>query len=406
MNVAHRKALLLSGGVLVLTLFADAGASAASGVSAAIEREDYAVAAALLRAELAAAPDDEMAQFTLARVLAWAGDHTAALAQYDALIAAHPVNVDYSLGRAHVLAWTGRDEAALSELARARSLAPDYADVWRLELALLARRDDSAVRLRELRSQAAARFPASDWWQDSDEHESTAPATAETELAFGSLRERLSNGAPDWTSSFVQVSRRGNEGALLYGAIRREERFDRSDSIVAGGAGWHVLQRWSLGFDLDLGSNVDFVPRVAATAWAQLNSPGGWETQFRLRQRDYGDVDVTSAAVTLGRYFGDFRAAYTLDISRLQGAATSAGHSATLSFYATDRTQLNVTVAAGDEAETIGPGRVLRMDVGGYSLGLRHTLNDRWRLSGSLGSHRQGDFYTRRYVGFSVSAGL
>jgi YaiO family outer membrane protein len=71
-----------------------------------------------------------------------------------------------------------------------------------------------------------------------------------------------------------------------------------------------------------------------------------------------------------------------------------------------DRTQLNATLAAGEETEATGPGQILRTDVEGFSFGVRHGLNDRWRLSGWLGSHAQGDFYTRRYVGLSLTTGF
>ena len=382
-------------------LRADAGESA-DDVPAAIDGEDYARAAELLRAELARAPEDEAARFLLARVLGWAGDYRAAISEYDRLIARSPDNVDYSLGRAQVLAWAGRDSAALEELGRARLLAPAYEDVWRLELAVLERGTD-ANRLARLRDAAARAFPNAAWWRPRAQ---APPADSRTELRLGAVHETLSTAVPDWRSVFLQVTRSGGAASTWYAALRREERFGRSDVVIGGGGGWKLSERWSTGLDLDIGGDADFLPRVSVAGWAGRALPSGWETQLRVRQRRYSTAKVTSAAATLGRYFGDFRAAYTFDYSRLHGEAGSAAHSATLNYYHSPGVQWDLTVARGQEAEAIAPGRVLRTDVTSFSLGARHALSDRWGLSWWLGSHRQGELYRRRYVGLSLATGL
>lgn len=395
--------LVAFGALAVLSLGAGAANALPGGVAAAVEREDYTAAAALLRADLERVPDDEAARFMLARVLGWAGNYAAAIAEYDALIAQSPGNVDYAFGRAQVLAWDGRDGAALDELGRARALAPSYEAVWRLELAVLERGAGTRERLRAFRQAAARQFPGSDWWQPSVEPQTS---NAAMELSIGIRHESLSRPVPDWRSTSIELTRRRADGSVVYGVLREQERFGRRDVGVGAGASFAVAPQWTAGFELEAGDDVDFAPRVAAAGWAARALPGGWETQIRLRQRRYSAAEVTSAAATLGRYFGDFRAAYTFDRARLHGEASSGTHSAALSYFHSERTRFDLTLARGQEAEAIAPGRVLETDVSGISIGGRHGVGERWRVSWWAGSQRQGELYRRRYVGMALAAGL
>jgi YaiO family outer membrane protein len=392
---------------------ADAGAASAAGranaiapaedpLAVALERQDFTTAIALLRARLEVSPADAELKFALARALAWSGDYAAAVAEYDDLQTAYPDNADYAFGRAQTLAWAGRPEAALQELEHARTLAPDYEDVWRLEHALLARRGDTDPRLQSLRKQAARRFPAATWW-----HETAPVGSARASLRFtaGTVQESLSTAVPDWGSEFVNVSRRGESGGF-YASVSREKRFAASDTVVAGGVDWRASERWTLGLDLGLGPGADFMPRRSAGVWALRAWPRAFETQFRLRFRDYRATEVGMSGVTLAKYFGDFRAAWSVDRAELAGAPASLSHSASLSYYRSQRTQFILNVVNGREAETIGPGQVLRIDVSGLSAGATHALGERFSLAWWLGSIRQGDFYRRRYVGVSLTADL
>jgi YaiO family outer membrane protein len=395
------KALCVSAALWALAGGAHADADA--NVDRAIERSDYATASQYLRAELDRSPGDEAARFKLAQVLAWSRDYGGAIAEYDTLIDARPRNVDYIFGKAQALSWDRRDAEALTELERARSLAPDYEDVWRLELAILERGDD-AGRRDQLRDAAARRFPQARWWQ-ATERPASGPAAPALKLTAGTVHEALSTSAPDWQRLFVEVDRRRDAGGLHAG-VGRDERFGLRDVTLDGGADWRISARWSTGVDLALGPDADFMPRTAASMWALRSLRDGWETEFRVGHRTYGEASVTSTGLGFSRYFGDFRAAYRVDFAELDGATTSAAQSVTLNYYRSPRTDFRLTFVTGQEAEAVGPGAVLRTDVSGFSAGARHPLGERFGLSWWLGSQRQGTLYRRKYVGVSLTAGL
>jgi YaiO family outer membrane protein len=377
-----------------------ARAAVGPDVTRAIEQHDYARAAELLRAEVDRSPDDETVRFKLAEVLAWSKHYDAALAEYDRLLHDHPSNVDYVLGKAQVLTWDARLAEAAAELERARSLAPGYEDVWRLELTVLERGD--AARARELRAAAAQRFPQARWWRTPAADPPAGPAT---QLTAGTEHESLSTNVPDWQRVFVQVDHRRDAGSL-YAALSRDQRFGFSDVSLAGGADWGLSARWSAGVDVGWAPGAHFMPRIAVSGRALRSLANGWETEFRLGHRDYRDARVATAGVGFGRYFGDFRAAYRVDLTELDGAASSAAQSVTLNYYRSPRTRFNFSVVAGQEADAVGPDTVLRTDVRGFTVGGRHTLGGHLGLSWWLGSERQGDLYRRDYVGVSVIAGL
>jgi YaiO family outer membrane protein len=373
-------------------------------LSALLARGDYAAATALLQAKLKTAPADEEARFALARVRGWAGDYAGALAEYDTLVTASPSNADYLLGRAQVLAWERRDREALADLARARTLAPDYEAVWQLEATVLARSPSGRDELEQLRAEAAQRFPESNWWRPAETPAPRMPTR--TLVTGGTERAQLSNGSPDWTRDFVEITHTLESGSNLHATVTQEQRFGATEVQLRAGADWRLQRSWSAGFEVGGDGDAEFSPRRAYSAWALRGLPHGWETELRLRYFAYASSDVLSTGTSFARYFGDFRAAYSLDVAQLDGGESAATHGASLAYYGLRHTQLSVTLFTGQEIEAVAPGDVMRTDVHGFDAQVRHSFSVRWTASLWLGSHQQGDLYRRRDVGVSLSAGF
>ena len=387
---------------LVLGLLAGVVATGAEAQEwqAAIRAEDYGRAQAALEQALLARPADAGLRYELARVLGHLGLAELALAEFDTLLALHPENTDYLLGRAQMLARLGQDEAAIEATKHASSLAPHYEDVWELRLRLAERADDDAMTAA-LRQDIAARFPDASWWR-----RAPTPIEHTRWISVDWGGDRLSNGAPDWSRRSLRLDLGTPAGASLYGEVARGERFDRADSSLSVGGAWPLLPQWRAGAGLTGTADAQFEPTRELFIEASRPWSDGWGTELRYRRREYPTSTVASYSFTGDKYLSDYRIAYRIDHSRLLGAGSSTGHSLILGWYPTERRSLGLTLGTGAEIETIGLDQLLSTRVSSVTLNGRQSLSSRFALSWWLGTHRQGDFYRRRYGGLSVRVGI
>jgi YaiO family outer membrane protein len=393
------RSRLIAGSFAALLAAGVATRSAAQEWEVAIREGDFGRARTALEAALAAQPNEASLRYELARVLGYLGSAEAALAELDALLAEHPDNADYVLGRAQMLARLGRDAEALAATEHALRLAPDYEDVWRLRLALVERASDGTVTA--VREQSAARFPGADWWQ-----RAPAPIEYTRWISIGSSQDRLSGAVPDWSEESVRLDWMTPTAASFHGEIARAERFDRVDSSFSVGGAWLAVPQWRVGGALTTAADAAFEPSRELALEAQRSWSDGWGTALGHRRREYSTATVTTYSFTGDKYFADYRVAYRVDYSHLLGSGSSTGHSLILGWYPTQRRSLGVMVGAGEEIETVGLDQLQRTRVSSVTFTGRQTFSARLGLSWWLGTHRQGDFYRRRYGGVSVRIGI
>jgi YaiO family outer membrane protein len=374
-----------------------------SEVDTAIAQADYDYALSLINEQLAIDDDDSGMHFRKAQVLARQGKPDAALLEYEALQARYPNDVDYVFGRAQVLLQQGESELALGELRRASELAPDYEDVWRQYYRALSEQspDASDSEMWHLKEHAALHFPDAEWWRAVPDRQSPVWT-----LQGGGSVERLSNGLAGWNSQFAEIAYSGMKDQRYFGRGSRDERFGRADTQVSAGADWQLPDNWYAGVSISLAASADFLPRSQYDLHAGRRVAKGWLVGLGFRRRAYANDTVHTWNGNVEHYFGDFRAAWTLSVSSLNGASDSVGHALSLNWYANEATSLGASINFGEEAEAVSPGQVLRTRVRGATLTIRQRLGVRVSLDGWLGLHEQGDLYRRQYAGLAVSVGL
>lgn len=341
---------------------------------------------------------DTAEQFRHAQELSRSGKHELALSKLTQLRDAYPHDVDYALARAQILLRLQRDDEALLELEAATTLAPDYEDVWRLRFSIL-QQHGVQTDYDALQQDAARRFPNARWWRQ-PEH------PAFWTVAAGAGYERLSNGLPSWNSEFLQISRE-KPNDYRYGAnLTRDARYDAADYTLRLDAQRSAASGWFAGAELALASNPSFQSERAYGAHVGAPFGDGWVAGLNLRYKEYATATVNSRIASLEKYQGPFRFAYALTHSHLHGGTNSLGHTLTSNWYFSDAASVGMTISSGDEAEAVGNGQVLETDVRGLTLSGRYRFDDKYALQWWLGSHEQGDYYRRQFIGLAISIRL
>ena len=176
-----------------------------------------------------------------ARNAAGSGDYACARQIYSRLTIDEPDNVDYVFGLAQVLYWSGDDTAALRHLRIARTMAPDYEDVWKLEARVRQRLGpDIAPDDRvEFEQSARRRFGEVAWLGDVE-----APRPWQIGWTIAASRSRLNTDAPDWQQEQFSAQLALRSGLTVSVVGLRSARFDAADWQSGAAIGYAFNDRW------------------------------------------------------------------------------------------------------------------------------------------------------------------
>ncbi|MCI0917591.1 YaiO family outer membrane beta-barrel protein [Pseudomonas stutzeri] len=341
-----------------------------------VDAQQLDAAEATLEAHLAQQPDDNEATFLLARVRAWRGVPEQALPLYEQLLQREPDNADYLLGQGQALLWAGRPQAALVPLERAATLAPDYTQVQQVMQQARA----------ALTSPITATAPAA-----------IAPAQRRHELELSARQDWLDNGFDNWRSQRLDYASTQPEGLGWYGALLNEQRFGERDQGVEAGAVVALDDNWTLQPEVGYQPSPYFLPEWHADVRLQRRLPAGFLGAVSVRRTEYETTRVDRLALSGERYWNSWRAGYTLNVTDVANAGTPIGHDLALDYYYAGLSYAGLRLTIGEE-EAVEEQQLITSDVRAISLQGRHWLDSRWALSWEVGQHRQGDYYTRRWL--------
>ncbi|WP_217475749.1 YaiO family outer membrane beta-barrel protein [Stutzerimonas stutzeri] len=341
-----------------------------------VEAQQLDAAEATLGAHLARHPDDREATFLLARVRAWQGAPEQALPLYQQLLQREPDNTDYLLGQGQALLWAGRPQAALVPLERAAMLAPDYMQVQQVMQQARA----------ALTSPVTETAPAA-----------IAPAQRRHELELSLRQDWLDSGFDNWRSQRLDYASTQPEGLGWYGALLNEERFGERDQGVEAGMVVALDDNWTLQPEVGYQPSPYFLPEWHADLRLQRRLPAGFLGAVSVRRTEYDTTRVDRLALSAERYWNAWRAGYTLNVTDVANAGTPIGHDLALDYYYAGLSYAGLRLTVGEE-EAVEQQRLITSDVRAISLQGRHWLDSRWALTWEVGQHRQGDYYTRRWL--------
>jgi len=355
------------------------GTGACAGVAEAerqVREQRLDAARQTLETHLATAPQDRDARFLLARVLAWQGHAEQALPLYQRLLSEQPDNADYLLGQGQALLWAGFPQRALVPLERAERLAPGYAEVQQV--------------IQQAR--AALSVPVT-----GAAPTVAAPATRRHELEISARQDWLDNGFDNWRSQRLDYSSTQPEGLGWYAALLREQRFGEWDEGAELGAVVPLDENWALQPEVGYQPSPYFLPEWHADLRLQRRLPHGYLGALSLRRTEYATTRVDRLALAAERYWGNWRAGYTLNLTDVANAGTPIGHDLALDYYYDGLSYAGLRLTAGEE-EAVEERQVITSDVRAISLQGRHWFSRRWALTWEIGHHRQGDYYDRQWL--------
>lgn len=229
-----------------------------------------------------------------------------------------------------------------------------------------------------------------------------APALP-NQIEAGFCRYSLTNGYADWNSTYLDAAHKFGEHHSVYGQVQQAGRFNLVDREISGGYYHPLSPNWTAQIEASASPEHHFLPQNSLYGKLQVSLGDGWDVQAGMRHSAYTLASANTGVLTGERYWGNFRAAYRLYLTRLQGSSTAASHMGQLAYYYSRESSLTLTVVRGRQGESLGPGLgVLLLDVRSVSVTGRHWLNAAWALSFEAISESQGSLYTRR----GISLGL
>ena len=224
-------------------------------------------------------------------------------------------------------------------------------------------------------------------------------AVATGHQASVSLRvEQPNRGLDGWHALRLEfASTPGNWQRAWHVAAVTEERFGESDQGLEFGAALPLDEHWLLQSEVGFAPGADFLPRRHADLRLVRRFDGGVLATFGWRGSRYRDQRADRALVSLERYLGDWRLAWTGNLVRVDGRHAP-GHELAVDRYYGDRDSIGLRLARGQELIPLAGGARAFAEVRSAALVGRHWLAPQWGLQWGVGHVDQSGLYDRGWV--------
>lgn len=215
------------------------------------------------------------------------------------------------------------------------------------------------------------------------------------ELEGGVTHERLNRDLPDWKSVYVEGAHGFAPNQTLYGQVRETERFNLRDTEFAAGY-YHPLGGWTGLVEASYSPDHHVLAEWSLLGQLSLRAGAGWIASGGWRHNEYSASSARVLSGALERYFGPYRASYTIYNGKPQGAGSGSAHRVAFDYYYGEHSRLGTATTFGREVENVGaPSGVISSDVRAFAVLGRHWLTGAWAVTWELGTHKQGELYRR-----------
>ncbi len=224
--------------------------------------------------------------------------------------------------------------------------------------------------------------------------------TRSTEVEAGASIDLLTRDLPNWRRLYVEGLHRLDPG-VVYGGVQAADRFDLADTEAHIGSYVPIAPKTTGVVEASVGATHDIFPKWSLFGQVEQALPAGWGVHLGYRHREYVTSTLKIGIVTLERYWGSYRGAYSWSLIDLEGDRES-NHRFQLTRYYRERSSIGFVYTDGRERELTFAGTTVIFDVRSYTVVGRHWFNDRWAVSYVAGITEQGDAYKRRGMSLGI----
>ena len=229
----------------------------------------------------------------------------------------------------------------------------------------------------------------------------TAVVTPPPRLDAWAAWHSLSNGNSSWQEQGALMTWQRLPREAYYGGVLRTRRFDQTDVEMHLGAVRPLGEHTALQLEAAANPNKNVLP--AWRAWAQLqHQPArGWDIGAGARYAHYAMGNARVFNLSVDRYVGQERLAYTLYMGGLTGSSLRPAHRVQWTHYFSDESWVGLSANWGEEVRSTGT-ELFRDRVRGVVLTARRPIATNWALTLEAEWAQLESFYTRR----GIRAGL
>lgn len=222
--------------------------------------------------------------------------------------------------------------------------------------------------------------------------------TGPVQVEAGFTQDYLDKGYTDWRSVYVETEKKLAERGVVYGMLRETERFGLRDTELLAGYSSPLGGQWTGLVEANASSTHNVLPKYSVLGQLQYALDDGWNAQFGVRHTEHDTAVTNLGIVTLERYWGDYRAAYTIYSGYLAAAGATLSQRMQFSRYYANQSWLGVGLSGGKELENLGSGGVQQSNVLSLAFNGRHWFSRDWAVSYETTLHQQGDYYNRNGI--------
>jgi YaiO family outer membrane protein len=224
----------------------------------------------------------------------------------------------------------------------------------------------------------------------------------ETSLRFDAAYEHLSNGFSPWRTAGVMLETLDG-GSVFQAGVKESLRYSRLDHELTAGFQQTLISRLIAVGEAEVSPTHHVAAHWAALGRLDVRVADGWNVQGSIQHREYEAASVGITSMTVERYLGRYRAAYTVYWARLDSVDTALTHRAQGNwYYGRTTSSIGISVSAGEELENVQPLGILRTRVRSVALTGRQWLTPAWFVAYDTLVHEQGSLYQRRRLGVSL----